>query len=90
MRFTVKWAYTDADNVAVFSRTSPSTGITFTSAVGGIATITFTPANTSSLPANIGGISLFYDIQVTDGSGNVFTVLDGTLTVLPDVSITTP
>ncbi len=88
MRFTAKWAFTDSDGDALFARTSPSSGITFTNAAGGIASVTLAPANTSTLPGS--EVRLNYDIQVTDGSGNVYTVIDGLLIVLPDVSIATP
>ena len=88
MRMTAKWNYTDADNQAVFTCTSPSNGIVLTTPASGIATVTVAPSKTSSLPAN--PVFLYYDIQVTDGSGNVYTVVDGILTVNPDVSITTP
>lgn len=87
IRMTAKWAYGDADNAAVFTRTIGS-GITVASPATGIATVALTAANTSSLPAN--PVQLVYDIQVTDSSGNIFTVVDGLLTVTPDVSITTP
>lgn len=87
IRFTAKWNYTDADGSAVFTRTIGS-GITIVSAPNGTATITFSAANTSSLPAY--PVSLYYDVQVTDGSSNIFTVVDGILNVNPDVSVTSP
>lgn len=87
VRMTAKWAYTDPDSDAVFVRTVGS-GIGFLSASGGLATVTIAPANTSSLPGN--SVNLVYDIQVTDVSDNIYTIVDGILTVLPDVSITTP
>lgn len=86
IRFTAKWSYSDADGSAVFSRTVGS-GITVTNAAGGIATVALAPSNTSSLPAS--RTDLVYDIQVTNGS-NPFTVVQGTLSVYPDVSVTTP
>lgn len=88
VRMTAKRDYNDADGSATFTRSSPSTGIVLTSPTLGIATVTISPASTSSLPA--AEVILYYDIQVTDSSGNVFTVVDGLLKVLPDVSITTP
>lgn len=87
VRMTAKWAYTDADVAAVFTRTIGS-GISIVSASGGLTTVTIAPANTSSLPGNL--VNLVYDIQVTDASDNIYTIVDGILTVLPDVSITTP
>jgi hypothetical protein len=32
----------------------------------------------------------FWDLQLTDGAGSVFTVDSGTLTITTDVGVTTP
>lgn len=87
IRVTAKWDYANLDAAAVFTRTIGS-GVTVTNAAGGLATVVIAPSNTSTLPAN--PVNLYYDIQVTDGSSNVYTVNSGILTVSPDVSITTP
>lgn len=87
IRMTAKYNYTDADGAAVF-QLHVGSGITVTSPTGGLATVTIAPSNTSSLPQN--PLTLYYDIQVTDASSNVWTVVDGTLYVTPNVTITTP
>lgn len=88
LRMTAKWSYADADNAAVFTARSPSNGIVITNAGGGLATVTLAPAMTSGLPP--AQVNLYYDIQVTDGSGNIYTIAAGVLTVSPDVTLTTP
>lgn len=87
IRMTAKYDPADVDASKVFVRTIGS-GITVASPATGIAVVALAAASTSSLPAV--PVPLFYDIQVTDGSSNIFTVVSGTLTVLPDISITTP
>lgn len=88
LRMTAKYDPHDADGSAVFSRTSAVGGqIDITSVSGGLATVTIVPANTSPLPAS--QVNLYYDIQLTDSTG-VWTVQDGILTVLPNISLTTP
>jgi hypothetical protein len=88
LRMTAKYNVTDLDSAAVFSLTSPSTGIAITNAAAGLATVSIPPSGTSTLPG--AQIPLFYDIQVTDSSSDVYTVASGTLYVQPDISITTP
>lgn len=88
LRMTAKYQPTDPDGSAVFSCTSPGGGITLTAPTQGIATVTVAPGKTSSLAGN--RYDLFYDVQVTDASSNVYTVVQGILTVFPDISITTP
>jgi hypothetical protein len=88
IRMVAKRAYSDADGSAVFVRTVGS-GITITDATNGIASITIAPNNTSGLPRGYRTI-LVYDVQVTTGTGSVFTVIDGELVVKPDVAETTP
>lgn len=86
VRMTAKWAVSQADNAAVFQLSSATSGITITDAVNGEISVTITPSNTSSLPAK--KVELPYDIQFVDSTSNVFTVLYGTLTIVPDVTIT--
>ncbi len=88
LRMTAKYSTYDADNAAVFSKTIGS-GITIVSGAGGTATVLLSKTDTNTLPGQI--VTLFYDIQLSP-SGNVpvFTIAWGTLTILPDVSITVP
>ena len=86
LRMTAKWAVTDADASAVFQKSSPSTGITFLVPASGTANITIVEANTTAIPYH--EVDLVYDIKFTDASGNEFTVMRGTLRVLPNVTRT--
>jgi len=88
LRFSVKWRTQDADVDVIFVRTSPAGGIVFTDAVNGKARISLAAANTSGLPGR--RVDLFYDLQLTDSAGKIFTVLAGMFIVKPDVSVTTP
>lgn len=88
LRMTAKYRRTDADNLAVFTKTSGS-GITVNNASTGLFTIAFTSADTSALDATT-DVILDYDIQYTDSSSNPHTVANGKITVRPDVSITVP
>jgi hypothetical protein len=87
VRMTAKWSVSNADNAAVFQLTSVgSDGITITDAAAGEIRVTISSARTTSLPAR--KVELPYDIQFVNSLGSVFTVLYGTLTVVPDVTIT--
>lgn len=86
VRMTAKWAVANADNAAVFQLSSATTGITVTDAVNGKISVTIASDKTSSLPAK--KVELPYDIQFVDSTSKVFTVLYGTLTIVPDVTIT--
>lgn len=88
LRFTAKRRVTDGDADAIFSKSSASaTEIEITDAVNGLATVHGLPADTAGLA---GKTKLFYDVQVTDSLGRVYTLDYGTITVLVDVSLTTP
>lgn len=86
VRMTAKWSASDADNAALFQLSSPASGIVITSAVDGDITVTVASALTTSLPAK--KVELPYDIQFVDAGGSVFTVLYGTLTIVPDITVT--
>lgn len=86
-RFTVKWDYWDADANALMIKTSPSGGITILSDVNGQIRVTIDPADTLSLPAH--QVDFYYDVQMKNAANEVYTVLRGTLTVVPDVSVAT-
>lgn len=87
LRFTAKLNRGDADNATGAIKKYTGSGITHTDAAAGAYRVTLAPADTSSLTATT---VYFWDLQLTDGSGAVFTVADGTLTVLVDVGVTTP
>ena len=88
LRFTVKWSPYDADNVALFQKSSPSTGIVVTDATNGKATITISASDTTSAPQH--RADLFHSLQFTDSGSAPVEVFRGLFTILPNVTITTP
>lgn len=88
VRFTVKHQRDDLDSAAVIAK-STGAGIV---AVADVATITIAPADTNSLAAKRTTTTLYYDVQVTGAASSFgpWTVATGRLTVVPDVSRTTP
>jgi len=73
-----------APEAVVFTRSSPSTGIALTTPASGICTVTVAPSNTNTLPLEV--LRFPYDIQMTDPSGNITTVLRGILRIDPDIT----
>ena len=90
LRMTAKWNVTDTDANAVFSVYSPSNGISFISAVAGTATVTIASSLTNMASIPFHRIDLPYSIDLTTAAGQKFTVMYGTLTVLPDANRTYP
>jgi hypothetical protein len=90
LRMSCKWRATDPDSAEIFSVTSPSNGISFISAASGTATVTIANAltNTNAIPFH--RIDPVYDIQFTNSAGQRYTVMYGTLTILPNISETSP
>lgn len=88
IRMTFKWTLSDTDGDAVMTKTLDNGGITINSYSGGEFQLNIEPADTSSLPAY--RVDLWYDAQITDENGKVYTVAYGRFTILPDSSITTP
>ena len=86
VKMTAKWSLANTDGTAVFQLTSSGTGIVITNATQGQITVTIASNKTSSLPSK--KVELPYDIQFVDSSGAVYTVLYGTLTILPDATTT--
>lgn len=84
--FTLKKALSDSDANAVAQKRSPSSGITITNASQGKATVTISPADTRTLTDV--WQALVWDLQMVDGT-NVYTVASGTMTVSPDVTVST-
>jgi hypothetical protein len=87
LRFTAKLNRGDADNATGVIAKTTGSGITHTNAATGQYRITLAPADTSSLTATT---LYFWDLQLTDGAGSVFTVDNGTLTITTDVGVTAP
>lgn len=84
LKLTAKWDVRDTEANAVFTLLSPSLGIVVTSATGGLATLTISPSQTIGLPDH--QVNLPYDIQLTDFQGNIFTVMLGILSIVPDIT----
>lgn len=82
--FTAKYSRSDTDAEAIFQKSSPSNGIEITSAAGGLATVTITTMDTYNLTENI---AAYYDLQVKDSSGRVFTATRGRLEILMDATV---
>lgn len=85
VRMTFKWDIDDADADAFLVLTEGD-GIYINNPTQGEFYFTIQPNDTESLPPK--RVELFYDAQITDTVGNVYTVAYGKLVILPDVSIT--
>jgi hypothetical protein len=87
IRMTAKWAVTDSDPNAVFQISNATSAITIVGAAAdGNIQVSVPAASTLSLPLR--KVELPYDIQLIESSGNVSTVRYGTLTILPNVTLT--
>lgn len=86
LRFTAKLDKADPDADAVIAKVSTdSSQIEITDAVNGLATVHILPADTFDLE----DVSvLFYDAQVVDGTGAVYTLAEGKIKVILDVTRT--
>lgn len=88
LRFTAKRDKSDPDLEAVISKVSTdSSEIEITDALNGEATIHLVPGDTAALTQVT---TLYYDVQVTDGTGRVSTVVSGRIKFKLDVTVTTP
>lgn len=85
LRFTAKRRHEDADEEAVIVKTLED-GITVTDALGGLAAIAISPADTDDLARDV---NLVWDLQATQGE-TVRTLAEGVLKVSRDVSRTAP
>ena len=86
VRMTAKWSLADTDDNAVFQISSATGGIVITSATAGEIAITIASDLTESLPSR--KVELPYDIQFVNSINEVYTVLYGTLLIVPDATIT--
>ncbi len=84
LKFSAKWEYADADGDAAITL-GLGTGVTVTDAAAGELTVEIPASATESLPAE--EVQLYYDIQVVNPAGKVYTALRGTLVVRPDVTV---
>lgn len=90
LRFSAKWRAQDSDADEVFAIESPGSGIVWIDQTIGTATLTIARdlTNISAVPFH--KIDLLYDLQLTNVAGSVFTVMYGTLTIIPNISQTSP
>lgn len=82
--FTAKRQYSDPDSSAVFQKSTLSGGIVITNAALGIARVTISPPDTQTV-TNSKEI-LFFDAQMKDSQGQVYTLASGRLILLPEVT----
>jgi hypothetical protein len=82
--FTAKNNLQDADTQAVSQLSTTTSGITITTPTVGQYSVAMPALATAAFPD--GPVALFYDVQLMDGSGNIYTIDGGTLTVSPDVT----
>jgi len=93
LRFTAKQQFTDGDAAAVISVSTVDSSIVITDGANGRCTITIQPGDYAGVAANpiAAGLLLQYDLQVAGSNGqNVHTVALGQLTLMPDVTISSP
>ena len=83
--FTAKNKYTDDDPAAVFQK-SIGDGITVTSAAQGLFVVVISPGDTEAVAKS--RTILVWDLQLMDGSGNIYTLNSGNLVINPDVTNT--
>ena len=84
--FTAKYQAVDADQNAVIQQDNATVGgvVVVGPATNGNIAVTAAPLSTRGFPD--APVTLVYDIQGKDGSGRIFTMETGTLTVAPDVT----
>ncbi len=76
---TIKWVlYNEETDTTTLTKTLGS-GITITNGLFGQFTVAITPANTVSLTPGV----YYHEVEVTDETGNVSTVLTGHITINP-------
>jgi hypothetical protein len=83
--FTAKRSLRDADAAAVFQLTLGS-GLTITDAPGGALQAIIQPSHTTATLNPYDRVELQADLKAVDAAGNPYTLLSGTLTVLPAVT----
>lgn len=83
--YTAKWDFPDDNADAVFTKTSGvGGGITVLDPVTGSLEIQIDPPDTSALP--YAQVDLVYDLTMENISSQIFSILRGVLTVVPNVT----
>jgi hypothetical protein len=90
LRMSAKWQPTDTDGNEIFAVESPSSGITWINQSQGTANILIARDLTNIPAVPYHRIDVPYDVQLTNAAGQVQTVMYGTLTILPNISQTSP
>ena len=88
VRFAAKQSLADSDADALISKVSPTGIILNSDPTTGIGEVIVDPEDTEGLLAVV--YNLTYNIQVTSPSGQVTTVQEGPLIIVPDATITHP
>jgi hypothetical protein len=81
--FTLKRSLSDSDEDALIAKTLID-GITVTNALEGLATVQIDPEDTDSLTVPI--LGAYYDVQIRDSLDNIFTISQGTMNIVSDVT----
>lgn len=76
---SITWRMAAARDGAALVSKSTSSGITVTSAANGLFTVALAAADTATLEPG----TYWHQATVTDGSGNVVTILTDTMQILP-------
>ena len=87
LRWTAKSRVDDLDAAAVLTATTANGKAVITDGAGGLCEVRLVPADTDTLSVPL---TLLWDLQVRDASGNVRTVAEGKLLISADVSRTVP
>lgn len=87
--FTAKVSADDPDSAAVVQKLPAAWAIQTvgSSSIAGVVLCTLNPSDTANLPPY--QVNLVYDVQAKDTNGNIFTLDNGILTVVTDVTIAT-
>jgi hypothetical protein len=86
IKFMVKFRVADPDNLAIFTKSTPASGIVWVDQASVTPTATLT-INKTDYPDSLIGLnrSLPYEVEIEDGTGRRETVQRGTLPILADV-----
>ena len=86
LRWMAKAKADDLDSAAKLTATTANGKCVITDATGGLCEVRLSPADTDTLVPGV----LLWDLQIRDAAGKVWTVADGKLLVVADISRTVP
>lgn len=87
--FTVKTAVTVADNTASLALSTSLGGVAILVAASGTFTISITATQMAALAAGATSATYVYDVQYKALAGQIYTLVQGSLTVPGDVTLAT-